>query len=325
MANPHDALVKWTFAQPERAADELRSALPATITARLDWSSLLLEPGSFVDPELTERLTDLLFSVRTTDGSTAKIYVLLEAQRHADALMAYRLLRYMVRIWERWLEGHPGVRKLPAILPVVLYNGAGRWTAATDLRELFDLSPELLADTRELVPSFRFALDDLSAIPDDAIRARVMEGLPKLVLLSLKHGGRDLADRLGGWIELIRGVFAAPHGAEALARLVRYTIEVTDPGSTSLDQLRETLAPAIGPKAQEVVMTIAQQLIEQGRQEGLNAGVARQRAALGRQLRSRFGELPPAVLAQIEAADPDTLDRWSDRFVNATRLEDVFA
>ncbi len=320
MPNPHDALVKWTFAQPERAAEELRAVLPPAIAERLDWSSLLLEPGSFVDPELTERLTDLLYSVRTTDGSSAQIYVLMEAQRQADRLMPYRLLRYMVRIWERWLDAHLGARALPAILPVVLFNGSSRWGAATELRELFDLSPEMLAAAREHLPGFRFVLDDLSALPDDALRARAMDALPKLVLLALKHDGGDLADRLGGWVELIRDVLAAPNGAEALARVLRYTVEVTERGS--LDQLRKTLVPALGPKVEEAVMTIAQQLIEQGRQEGRQEG---QRGTLLRLLTSRFGALPSNMRARVEAANADELDRWTDRVLVAASLADVFA
>ncbi len=40
-------------------------------------------------------------------------------------------------------------------------------------------------------------------------------------------------------------------------------------------------------------------------------------------LRLRFGELPAPVVARIEAAEVPELDAWAERFVLASRLEDV--
>ena len=72
----HDALVKRTFSVPENAAGAIRSVLPDALAARIDWNSLSLEPGSFVDDEGRGRHTDLLFSA-LLDGQSARIYVLL--------------------------------------------------------------------------------------------------------------------------------------------------------------------------------------------------------------------------------------------------------
>ena len=54
LPGPHDALFRYVFSQPEHAAAELRSVLPATLSARLDWSSLELSPSSFIDEQLSE-------------------------------------------------------------------------------------------------------------------------------------------------------------------------------------------------------------------------------------------------------------------------------
>ena len=68
MSGPHDLLVRYTFENPERAAAELRVALPPFVVAQVDWSSLKAERNSVVDPELRETETDLLFSARLKDG-----------------------------------------------------------------------------------------------------------------------------------------------------------------------------------------------------------------------------------------------------------------
>ncbi len=59
-----------------------------------------------------------------------------------------------------------------------------------------------------------------------------------------------------------------------------------------------------------------QQEVEQGRRD---TG----RHILLKQLRLRFGELPSAVVARIEAADLTELDALAERVVTASRLEDV--
>jgi predicted transposase YdaD len=85
-------LVRYTFENPERAAAELRVALPPFVVAQVDWSSLKAERNSVVDPELRETETDLLFSARLKDGRQVLFYVLLEHQSQVYRWMALRLL-----------------------------------------------------------------------------------------------------------------------------------------------------------------------------------------------------------------------------------------
>jgi hypothetical protein len=63
-----------------------------------------------------------------------------------------------------------------------------------------------------------------------------------------------------------------------------------------------------------------EQQMDQRERRGERQG---RRTTLAKQLRLRFGDLPAAVLARIEAADVPELDTWAERFVTASRLEDV--
>ena len=58
------------------------------------------------------------------------------------------------------------------------------------------------------------------------------------------------------------------------------------------------------------------------RAEGRRQGEAE---VLLRQLRSRFGALPEDVTARLNAADAETLLRWSERVLSASTLDAVFA
>jgi hypothetical protein len=67
-------------------------------------------------------------------------------------------------------------------------------------------------------------------------------------------------------------------------------------------------------------MTTADRLREQGRHLGVAEGIAR---TLTRQLTLKFGPLSAAALSRVQAAPPEELERWTDRVLTASSLEDV--
>jgi predicted transposase/invertase (TIGR01784 family) len=112
---PHDSLFKETFKDPRRAAEELRHVLAPELARNIDFTTLAVEPGEFVDEELRERHTDLLFSA-VIAGTKIRIYVLFEHQSSVDPWLPLRLLSYMLRIWEEVRKQQPESRTLPAIV-----------------------------------------------------------------------------------------------------------------------------------------------------------------------------------------------------------------
>lgn len=109
--HPHDRLFKRIFEDREHAAGQLRSMLPGEVAEPLDWQTLELCSGSFVDPALVPHHTDLLFSIAWHDRSRARAYLLFEHQSTTDGMMPFRLLRYLVRIWDRWHNANQLVNK----------------------------------------------------------------------------------------------------------------------------------------------------------------------------------------------------------------------
>jgi predicted transposase YdaD len=64
---------------------------------------------------------------------------------------------------------------------------------------------------------------------------------------------------------------------------------------------------------------------EEGRKEGRNEGRKEgERSLLLRQLRSRFGELPAAVVDRVETADVADVERWGERILGTRTLAEVF-
>jgi hypothetical protein len=321
--NPHDALFKATFSQVEHAAGLLRLVLPPEIARHVDFSTLASCPGTFIDETLKERFTDLLFSAKLR-GRTAFFYFLLEHMSTVKPLMGLTLLRYEVRIWDRWLKENPNARLIPAILPVVMHHSAEGWTAEVTFESLLDVDAELLETIAPYVPRFRFLLDDISAASDEALRSRAMSALGKLVLWCLRNARspEEIVRGLGGWLGLVREVRQAPNGAGALMMVFRYILMVNERFGS--EELVGLLLRTVGEEGKEEMASVAEQLIEQGRQQGEQNGLLRgQRKVLVCLLRARFGELSESVVEHVNRADMAKLDLWTERVLSAPTLADV--
>ena len=182
--SPHDALFRFTFGNPENAAALIRSNLPERIASRIDWRSLRLESGSYVDPSAQWRHSDLVFTAKI-DGRAGFLYVLLEHQSSPDPLMPLRMLGYVVRLWEELARRKAKTTRLPAVLPLVVYHGDTAWNAPTRLVDIIDLDDVTKIELAPHLPELAFVLDDLTARGEQQIRGRRLPVAAMLTALSL--------------------------------------------------------------------------------------------------------------------------------------------
>ncbi|WP_431639330.1 Rpn family recombination-promoting nuclease/putative transposase, partial [Enterobacter hormaechei] len=100
---PHDATFRQFLANPDVARDFMMLHLPAELRALCDLTTLKLESGTFVEDDLRQYASDILWSMKTTTGDDGYIHLLLEHQSSADKNMAFRQLRYAVAAMQRHL------------------------------------------------------------------------------------------------------------------------------------------------------------------------------------------------------------------------------
>ena len=122
----------------------------------MDEASLELVNKSFILQDFQDKEADIVYRAKLKDRDVI-FYVLLELQSTVDFLIPYRLLLYMNEIWRSIFKDVPikeAERKefrLPAIIPIVLYNGKAPWTVPLSLKETLDsyqLFGEYLVDFR---------------------------------------------------------------------------------------------------------------------------------------------------------------------------------
>jgi len=323
---PHDALFKAAFGQPDLARSELELVLPAEIQAHLDLPTLEVSPGSFVDEDLRHTHTDLLYRVKTRGGGDALVYLLMEHQSTFDARMPLRLLRYMVRIWDRWERDHP-TGKLPIVLPIVLHHDVDAWRATPEFASVLDASPELLAAVAPFQPLFRFVLDDLAPLSLEALSSRKLHALALLVELAFwasRPFGRlqDAAPRMGAIVARMT-LDARAHAL--LTQLYAYLLHDAAPDMET-DAVQAILRQIAGPAGEEDIMNAGERLIEQGRAKGHAEGEMNTlRAAVAVTLTARG--LGPSDLGKARLAacsDVTLLTAWLACAATAANEADVF-
>ena len=324
-ARPHDALFKWAFEYPPYAAALLRELLPPALREAIDWDTLEGAGASFVDVELADHHSDLVFVARLRTAEPALVYLVLEHQSTPDPVMPLRMLAYQTQLWTRLCKAPPEPW-LPPIFGVMVSHPPGGWTSARAFEQLLD--PQVLAipGLTALVPRFSMIVEDLAGRSDVELQARALPPFQRLALWLLRDA-RDPARLLGGfdaWAPTILEVEAGHNrsGRDAITVLIRYLFEILDPVyfhaiRAKLDQL--------GTHSTEIAMTIAEFLEERGRTKGREEGrLEGRRSTLRSQLAYKLGPLDAAAEARLQAASPEALDRYLRRVLTADSLAAVF-
>lgn len=317
MAHDHDASYKLLFSSPELVRDLVMGFIPDDWLHSLDYSTLEKVPGSYVTDDLRHRADDVVWRVRV-EGEWVYLYILIEFQSTVDPFMAVRMMTYVGLLYQDLIRSKDILphRKLPPVLPIVLYNGDAKWTAATDVAALIPKVPGLVS---RYMPSLEYLLIDQSQYTE----ADLSE-LKNLVAAVIRFEHSEnvtvllrLIDLLNEWLDdnpELKRTFVIWIRAVVL-RQSKNTLVL--PKVQDLKELKMTLAKSFDAWAQQH----EQKGLERGIEKGIEKGEA---MLLQRLLARRFGALSSDVVAKIAAASSRQLELWGDRVLDAPSLEDVF-
>lgn len=284
--NPHDQLFKETFSHTENAVGFFQNYLPPELRDRLAWDTLKLQPGNYTDEAMRGSESDLLYTVQI-DQQPALLYCLFEHQSTPDSWMPLRLLRYIIGIWDQCRKQNPSAKTLPPVLPLVLFQGGATWTTDLSLSKLIDIPDGLAA----YQPEFRHLLVDLNHINSDALKGSV---IIQAVLLALKASRHGLGDALPRLFQLL-GELADENSTLPILRTVLKYICIVD-NDTDLTEYIKQVEAVRKPKLKEEAMTIAEQLITKGQQQGRQEEL---REDIKDVLDERFGECSYAIIENL--------------------------
>jgi len=217
----HDKGYKGIFSNKRNFLHFLKKYIKAEWVKNIDENDLIPINTTFIDEEYQNKESDVIYKIKFK-GSEIIFYILLELQSTVDHTMPFRLLKYITELMKREFENTPKNEResidyrLPAVIPVILYNGADNWTAVRSFKEyvqgyeqfgdyivdfryfLFDLNRM----TEETILSTNQLLDIIFAL-DQKLSRNNMEKMFKIAAKNLKDMGNDDRNDLLGWIRYI--------------------------------------------------------------------------------------------------------------------------
>ncbi len=324
MNKSHDHSYKLLFSEPEIVIDLLQGFVHDPWVKELDFTTLEKVSGSYVSDDLRDREDDVIWRVKSGQ-SWIYVYLLIEFQSTIDKYMAVRLMTYMGLLYQdlistkQLLPGDKGSNKrLPPVLPVVLYNGEKRWNAATELKELIVNLPGGL---EQYLPSLKYLILDEGAYKDSELTSlkNLVAAIFRLENSTSYKEVLEVIENLIEWLSTpeqarlrrsfsiwINRVLKAPEQESQTPVNIHDLVEIKTMLSQRIPQwLRESEA--------------------RGEAKGEAKGEARGEAkTLLKLLDLKFGPLPQWVEPKIDSASKEQLDHWVEGILTADTLDSLF-
>ena len=141
MYHIHDKSYKDLYSKKEIAIDLFKNFVNKEFTKDLKAEDLTLVNKSFISSDYEECESDIVYTAKIGD-SEAIFYILLEFQSRVDYRMPLRLLFYMCEILREFSKNENHEKrdkniKIPAVIPIVLYNGFQVWDVPNEFRKMF--------------------------------------------------------------------------------------------------------------------------------------------------------------------------------------------
>ena len=242
---------------PETAKDLLDIHLPVELREICDLTTLKLESGSFIEENLRPYYSDVLYSLKTSQGK-GYVFALIEHQSRPDKNMAFRLMRYAIAAMQQHIDA--GHEHLPLVIPLQFYHGK----VSPYPYEMNWLKGFTNPDQAKALYTQDFPLVDVTVIPDDEIMQHRRIALLELVQKHARH--RDIMDFIQPLVTLLLTDYTTEKQVQSL---MSYLLQVGE--TDDIEALITSLASSV-PKHEDTLMTIAEQLRQQGEQRGIQRG-----------------------------------------------------
>ena len=132
---PHDHAYQNMFSHAQMVRDLLCGFVPEAWVSELDFSSLEKISGRHLSDDLRGRESDVIWRLRLRH-EWLYVYLLLEFQSRDDRWMALRVLVYTGLLYQDLIRTRVVGRgeRLPAVFPIVIYNGRKPWRSISAAR-----------------------------------------------------------------------------------------------------------------------------------------------------------------------------------------------
>jgi len=313
--NPHDLFFKRIFSDIRIARDFLWNYLPQEAVEIVDLDYLTPEKSSYVDENLKESLSDMLYKTKIK-GQDGYIYILFEHKSYNDPRVLLQLLKYILSIWEE--KYNIKTNKLPIIIPLVIYNGENKWNIETKLINLIEGIEELPEIMKQYIPTYQYEIYDFS--PEEKLGIVGLANL-KAILQTTRvarvRRGEKFDEELRRAFELLVGIKDKKTFNELFESCMLYLMYTRD--DINIEKVKE-VAKKVMDERGELIMTIAEKLKNEGMEKGIEKGkLEGERELIIEILNQRFGEdFDKSLEDKIRKENEETINQIKKNILSIT-------
>jgi len=352
-AHIHDRGYKKLFSNHTFFQQLLEEFVKEEWVKGLDFSTCERIDKSFLSADYDQTTSDVIYKIKLR-GQDVYVIILTEFQSTVDRFMVLRVLNYITNFYMDYVfsmresEETERLFKLPAVFPIVLYNGEDRWTAPINIAELIETEPDL-GEYKLDFKYFKIAENEFSQ--EDLFKIR---NLVSTLFLAESHYDIDLL------IEESLTIFTNETDKRAASLLLNWFKQIWVKGRITTDDYEKLDEVYHNVKEARTMMATAvaahkemiyKQGKAEGREEGIEEGIEKGRVEKGREegiekgreegiekgvvsakqntfvmiLEHKFGEISDVIAEMITLVDDvDELDQWLNRALDAKTLGDLW-
>jgi predicted transposase/invertase (TIGR01784 family) len=283
---PDDRFFKSAMSDPEVVKAYLEHFYPK-IAAIADLSTLQQQNTQSMRPNLKLFSADVVYRCRLRGGSGQHFHfcLLFEHKSEPDEYVAVQIGLYIFLLLREQVKAQN--QPLEPVLPLLFYNGKATWQPKR-IREIFKVHPsyEVL---KPYLPDFRFLFEDAHRLPPEELLKLDLSYFRSTVLsMALRHK----PDLIFEYIEVI---FEGAEDSDQVLSIITYILGVAERSPKRFLEELENTEFTTKPN----VMSTLEQLLEMGREEGLEKGIYKKSIFNLLKTAVHFPDWPAAKLADF--------------------------
>ena len=268
VTSSHDKFFKEIFSNKEEAVELLKGSLPKELVKNIDFSTLKADNTSYINEELKENFSDLVYDCMYRGKNEIKISILIEHKSFVPKYPHIQLLKYMLNIWETGIKQK---KKLIPVVPVIIYAGKKRWKQ----REMKEYFKGIDNHLEMFLPTFQYLLTDLMKYSDEEIRGIYNTLKVQIALLAMKKIFENIKNisTFALIFSGIDGIIRTEREEKFLETILLYIFTNIDVDTENkIEQLANEIQQQT-KKGGKIAMTIATRLERRGIQKGIQEGI----------------------------------------------------
>ncbi|MBR4328764.1 MAG: Rpn family recombination-promoting nuclease/putative transposase, partial [Candidatus Riflebacteria bacterium] len=181
-----DIAHKECYSHPENVNDLIQGFVAVDCVEQFDLSTLERDNASYTEKEKNERHDDIVWRLKWRD-EWVYIYIIIEFQSDEDETMPVRIMSYLSLLYLNLLAnknlGYGVKKKLPIVLPIVLYNGKYDWNVTKNIQDIIEDTQD--NSLQKYIPKLSYYLID-EIRPNANEKDSVFTGLTNSVIATMK-------------------------------------------------------------------------------------------------------------------------------------------